>query len=145
MPVRIRNALLVCAALSCVTGCTATGPSHAGQPTQQGQSMQLMLADIEQIRAYVYGGSVTQGDAEKAATDLVSWSQQVSVLVPPGQASADYVDMDAARVRGAPEAMLRTSQLLLATVRTGKRPAIGDQLTRTESEGCGFCHLSGIH
>ena len=107
--------------------------------------MQLMFADIEQIRAYVYGETVTRADAENAAANLVSWSQRIPERFPPGQASTDYVNMDPARVKGAPEAMLRTSQQLLAAVRTGNRPAIGDQLTRTEQEGCGFCHLSGIH
>ena len=144
MPVRIGTALLVCAVLPALSSCGQTGAApHAGQPTIQGQSMQLMLADIDQIRAFVYGGNSTQADAEKAAVDLVSWSHRMGELFPPGQASADYVDMDPARVQDAPEAMASTAERLLAMVRTGKRPAIGDQLARTEKDGCGFCHLSG--
>jgi hypothetical protein len=104
--------------------------------------MQLMLADIDQIRAFVYGGG-TQADADKAAASLVSWSQRMAELFPPGQASTDYVDMSAERVRGAPEAMKRTADALLAAVRTGNRSQIGDRLAQTEHDGCGFCHLSG--
>jgi hypothetical protein len=104
--------------------------------------MQLMLADIEQIRSFVYGSS-TQADANKAAIDLVSWSQRMAVLFPPGQTSQDYVDMSPERVRGAPAAMARTADLLLTAVRTGQRPAVGDQLAQTERDGCGVCHLSG--
>jgi hypothetical protein len=144
MTVKIPTALLVYATLACLGGCAGTGASpHAGEPTIQGQSMQLMLADVEQIRSFVYGGSVTQADADKAAVDLLSWSRRMGELFPPGQASTDYVDMDPARVRGAPEAMTRTAEQLAAAVRTGKRPAIGDQLARAERDGCGFCHLSG--
>jgi Cytochrome C' len=143
MAVRIRIALYVGAALPLLAACTETNAPHAGQPTPQAQSMQLMLAAVEQIRAYVYGGDITRGDAEKAATDLVSWSGRMAELFPPGQASTDYVDMEPARVSGAPEAMTRAAQQLLATVRTGNRAAVGDQLTRTERDGCGFCHLSG--
>jgi hypothetical protein len=104
--------------------------------------MQLMLADVAQIRAYVYG-SGTQSDADKAAVDLVSWSQRMAELFPPGQASTEYVDMSPARAQGAPVAMQQAAQSLLTAVRTGRRPAIGDQLTQTERNGCGFCHLSG--
>jgi hypothetical protein len=104
--------------------------------------MQLMLADVDQIRGYVYG-SGTQGDAENAAADLLSWSQRMAELFPPGQASTDYVDMSPARVQGAPVAMQQSAQSLLSAVRSGKRPAVGDQLAQTERNGCGFCHLSG--
>ncbi len=105
--------------------------------------MALMLADIDRIRAYVYG-SGSRSDADEAAVDLVSWSRRMAELFPPGQASTEYVDMSPARVRGAPEAMTRSAERLLAAVRTGKPPAIGDQLARTERDGCGFCHLSVI-
>jgi hypothetical protein len=101
-----------------------------------------MLADIDQIRAFVYGGS-SQPDAIERAVDLVSWSQRMSELFPIGQASNDYVDMSLHRVRGAAEAMTRNAELLLSAVRTGRRPEIGDQLVRTEKDGCGSCHLSG--
>ena len=140
---RIPTAFLVFATLPYLGGCTGTGASpQASQPTTQGQSMQLMLADIDQIRAFVYGGG-TQADADKAAANLVSWSQRMAELFPPGQASTDYVDMSPERVRGAPEAMKRTADSLLAAVRTGNRSQIGDRLAQTERDGCGFCHLSG--
>jgi hypothetical protein len=74
MAVKLPTALLVCATLSCLGGCSGTGASpHAGQPTLQGQSMQLMLADVDRIRSFLYGGDATQADADKAATDLLSW------------------------------------------------------------------------
>lgn len=73
--------------------------------------MQHMLADIDQIRAFVYG-SGTQSDANAAAADLMSWSQRMSELFPPGQASTEYVDMSPERVRGAPAAMSRTAERL---------------------------------
>ena len=138
--VRMRIALLICGGLPSLGSCA--GSPHQGQPTIQGQSMQYMLADVDQIRAFVYG-SGTQAEAEKAAADLVSWSQRMAELFPPGQAAADYVDMSPERVRGAPAAMSRSSEMLLTAVRTGGRLAIGDQLAQTEREGCGYCHLSG--
>jgi hypothetical protein len=106
--------------------------------------MQYMLADVQQIRSFVYG-SGTQREADDAATDLVSWSKRMAELFPPGQASTDYVDMSPERVRGAPAAMTRSAEQLLTMVRTGRRPAIGDQLAQTEREGCGHCHLSATH
>jgi hypothetical protein len=136
----MRIAWIVCGTLAALSGCNAP-PPHAGQPTVQGQSMQQMLADINQIRGYVYGDG-TQADADKAAVDLLAWSRRMGELFPPGQASVDYVDMSPARASGAPVAMTRAAEQLLATVRLGKRPAIGDQLAATERDGCGFCHLS---
>jgi len=115
--------------------------SQAGQPTAQGESMQHMLADVDQIREFVYGGG-SQTQAESAADDLVSWSKRMAELFPPGQASTEYVDMSPTRVRDAPAAMNKTAELLLTAVRTGNRTAIGDQLVQTERDGCGFCHLS---
>ena len=138
--VLIRIALLICGALPSLDSCAGT--PHQGQPTVQGQAMQYMLADVDQIRAFVYGSS-TQVDAEKAAIDLLSWSRRMAELFPPGQASTDYVDMTPERVRGAPVAMSRSAEMLLTTVRAGGRPAIGEQLAQTEREGCGYCHLSG--
>jgi hypothetical protein len=103
--------------------------------------MQQMLANLDQVRAFVYGSS-SQGEADKAARDLVSWSRRIPELFPPGQASTDYVDMSPERVRGAPAAMNRTTERLLAAVQTGSRPATGDRLAEVEHDGCGFCHLS---
>jgi hypothetical protein len=76
----IRIALLICGALPSF-GCADT--SHQGQPTVQGQSMQYMLADVDQVRAFVYGSSI-QVDAEKVAIDLLSWSRRMAELFPPG-------------------------------------------------------------
>ena len=137
---RIRAALLVCAALPFLGSCDGK-PPHAGQPTVQGQSMQRMLSDVVSIRSYVYGSS--QAEALEAATDLVSWSQRMAELFPPGQAWKDYVDMSPERAGNAPAAMQRASEQLLSVVRTGDRAAIGAQLARTEHDGCGACHLSG--
>ena len=141
--VKMRTALLVCATLLVLGSCAGNPAPHAGQPTVQGQSMAAMLSDVDQIRGFVYG-SGSQSDAEQAAVDLVSWSQRMAELFPPGQASTDYVDMSPARVKGAPAAMEQSARALLSAVRTGKRPAIGDQLAQTERDGCGFCHLSGF-
>jgi len=55
--------------------------------------MQHMLADVLAIRTFLYGGG-TQFDTNQAATDLVSWSQGMSELLPPGAASNEYVDMN---------------------------------------------------
>jgi hypothetical protein len=137
----VRFALLACVALPLLASCNPP-PPHAGQPTLQGQSMQQMLADIHEVRAFVYGGS-SQDNAEKAANDLTAWSKRLTELFPPGQATTDYVDMSPARLAAAPAAMTRSAQQLLAAVRTGNRQAIGDQLGHTEREGCGACHLSG--
>lgn len=103
-----------------------------------------MLKDVEQIRGFVYGGG-TQGDADTAATDLVSWSRRMADLFPPGQSTQDYVDMSPERVSNAPVAMTRTAEALLTAVRTGNRQKVGDQITRTEQAGCGVCHLSTTH
>lgn len=137
----IRSTLLACAALPLLASCNPA-PPHAGQPTQQGQSMQRMLADVQVIRAYVYG-SGAQSDAESAANDLTAWAQRLPELFPPGKASREYVDMSPARATAAPATLSRTSQQLLLATRTGDRQSIGDQLGRTEREGCGACHLSG--
>lgn len=126
--------------LALLAGCTGSS-RPSGQPTVQGAAMQRMLADIEAVRAFVYGGG-SQKDAEAAADDLVSWSERMSDLFPPGQSTAEYVDMSPARVRNAPIAMKRSSQDLLAAVRTGNRSTAGDQLALTERNGCGACHLS---
>ena len=139
----MRGVLLSGAALAYLSSCTGMQQTtHTGQPTIQGQSMQHMLADIDQIRAFVYG-SGDQSGAEAAATDLVAWSKRMADLFPPGQASVDYVDMSDQRVRAAPAAMQNTAELLLGAVRTGRRPVIGDRLAQTERDGCGVCHRSG--
>jgi hypothetical protein len=103
--------------------------------------MDRMLADVNAVRSFVYG-SGGQAEAGQAAQELLSWSRRMSELFPPGTASADYVDMSPERARGAAEAMVRTSERLLAAVHSGNRPAIGDQLAQTEREGCGACHRS---
>ena len=101
-----------------------------------------MLADINRIRGFVYG-SGDQSEAENDARSLVSWSEKMAELFPPGQASTDYVDMSSERAREAPAAMRRAAGLLLSAVRTGSRSATGDQLALVERDGCGFCHLGG--
>ncbi len=101
---RIRVALLAFAALPLVSSCGGNPAPHAGQPTVQGQSMAAMLSDVVAVRTFVYG-SGSQADAEKAATDLVAWSQRMLELFPPGQASTEYVDMSPDRLKVAPAAM----------------------------------------
>jgi hypothetical protein len=138
----IRSIFVVCAAWLSLGGCMAT--PHAHQPTAQTEAMQHMLADVLVIRSYVYG-SGTLDEADRSATDLLAWSQQMEVLFPPAQASTEYVDMSPARVRVAIDAMPRTAQALLAAVRSGNHPVIGQQLEITEHDGCGACHLSWSH
>jgi len=103
--------------------------------------MQHMLEDVNLLRTYVYGTG-TGEQATQAATDLLAWSRRMGELFPPGVASNEYVDMSPQRVSGAPAAMTGAAERLLAEVRTGTRAQIGDQLARTERDGCGFCHLS---
>jgi cytochrome c556 len=138
---KTRVAILACTIVPFLGSCAPTAP-HAGQPTLQGQSMEDMLADVVAVRTFVYGGS-NQVEADKAATDLVSWSHRMSELFPPGEAIHDYVDMGPEKLSVAPGAMIRASEALKATVRTGNRTAIGSQLAQTEHDGCGACHLSG--
>jgi len=136
-------ALLIVTTLTGLTSCGGTGPRPPeSQTTIQGRAMQAMLADIQQVRSFVYGAG-SKDDAERAATDLASWSRRMAELFPPGQASQDYVDMSPERARGAPASMIRTADGLLASVRTGRRTAVGDRLAQTERDGCGACHLSG--
>jgi hypothetical protein len=143
--VRIRIVSLLLGGIPFFAGCAAPGSAPGpGQPTVQGESMQRMLAEVDQVRAFVYGGG-SRADAETAAGELVSWSKRMTDLFPPGQASTDYVDMTPARVRYAPIAMQREAEKLLAAVRTGKQSAVGDQLASTERNGCGACHLSNTH
>jgi hypothetical protein len=134
--------MLICAAQLVVAGCAQMGaPPHAGQLTEQGRSMEAMLADVNQIRAFTYG-SGDQRSAEAAATDLVAWSNRLAELFPPGQASQDYVDMSPERARNAPVAVQRAASQLLASVHDGNRALIGGRLQQLEQNGCGACHLS---
>jgi len=139
-----RRALILCAIMPCLGSCSPTGAaSSVGQPTPQAQLMQSMLGNINQIRAFVYGGG-SQADATQAAQTLVASSQRIAELFPPGQASNDYVDMGPERAGGAPAAMSQSATLLLTAVQTGNPEKIGDQLAATERDGCGFCHLSSV-
>ena len=134
--------MLICAAQLAVAGCAQMGaPPHAGQPTEQARSMDAMLADVNQIRAFTYG-SGDQRTAEAAASDLVAWSNRLAELFPPGQASQDYVDMSPERARNAPLAVQRAANQLLATVHDGNRALVGGRLEQLEQNGCGACHLS---
>jgi hypothetical protein len=138
---------MLIARLVLATPLTLLGGATHGQPpqpTEQGQSMQRMLADVNVIRAFVYGGGKRE-DARTAAEDLLAWSNRLAALFPPGQASDQYVDMSAERARLAPVASRREAEKLLAAVRNGKISAVGDQLVVTERNGCGACHLSTVH
>jgi hypothetical protein len=139
----MQRTFLVYAGLLILGGC-AESASHTIQPTPQAQAMRQMLADIDEIRAFVYGGG-SQRETEAAAADLQSWSKRIGELFPPGQASTQYVDMSPERVRRAPAAMAKAADTLSSVVQTGERTAIGEQLAETERTGCGVCHLSGGH
>jgi cytochrome c556 len=133
--------LMAAAPLILLGGATRGQPP---QPTEQARSMQSMLADVNAIRAFVYGSGKRE-DARAAAEDLLAWSNRLAALFPPGQASDQYVDMSAERARNAPIASRREADKLLAVVRNGKISAVGDQLIVMERSGCGACHLSTVH
>jgi hypothetical protein len=82
-------------------------------------------------------GAVLLVEGEAAAV------RAMAELFPPGPSSTDYVDMSPDRATNAPAAMIRASQQLVTVVQTGNRAAIGTQLSQTEHDGCGACHLSG--
>ncbi len=131
------------AALSILAGCAESRPDpNVGAPTPQAQATRRMLADVNQLRGYVYG-SGDQAGASAAASDLLAWSQRMPDLFPPGQASRDYLDMSPERAGAAPAAMMGAARSLVAAVYTGDRAAIGAQLARTERSGCGVCHVVG--
>jgi hypothetical protein len=125
-----------------VGGAKAQAPPTTVTATPQVQAMQRMLADIDQLRAYAYG-SGDQAGAAAAAHDLLSWSERLPDLFPPGQASKDYLDMSPERARAAPEAMRRNAQSLVDVMSSGNRAAVGDKLARMEKSGCGACHRVG--
>ena len=141
--VRIGLVAAILLLLPMLEGCSNMKASSVAQSTPQAQSMESMLSDVDQVRAFVYG-SGTRSQADQAAADLLSWSQRMAELFPPGQASVDYVDMSSERARAAPPAMTRTAEVLLSAVRIADRATIGDRLARLEREGCGACHLSKL-
>src|SRR5262249_1802031 len=100
---RKRFGYLVLAVPLVLGGCAAP-EAPISRETGQGESMQRMAADVNLIRAFVYGGS--RADARGAADDLVAWSKRIPELFPPGT-STEYVDMSPARVRNANVAMVR--------------------------------------
>lgn len=102
--------------------------------------MRQMRADIELVRSYV-NGAASQSDAASAANDLVAWGGKMATLFPPSEAGK-YVDFTPAMAAGAPAAMSGTSASLVAAVKTGDRQSAAAQLTRTEHDGCGYCHLT---
>jgi hypothetical protein len=102
--------------------------------------LRLMRADVNTIRAFVHG-SVAKPAAQNAATDLVAWSGRIGELFPPDEAPKQYADMTPAMANGAPAAMRGATEPLLAAVKSGSPEAAGEQLARTEHDGCGYCHL----
>jgi hypothetical protein len=123
-------------------GCgTPAPPAIAPTPTPQALSMQRMLADVQALRGYARGGT-TQAAAETAATDLVSWSDQMAVLFPP-ETAAQYVDMTPDISRRAPPIIRETAGAVAKAVRAGRRAEAEAQLARTERDGCGICHQHG--
>ena len=139
---RIRATLPILAISLMLANCGGTESNpEASQPTPQAQAMRHMLADVDQIRAFLYG-SGNQAGAASAASDLVAWARQMPTLFPPELASRQYVDMSPERARAATVAMNREAGLLLAAVQTGNHGVIGDRLAETERNGCGACHLN---
>ena len=136
----MRKAILCLLAALPIFGSCAQEAPHAGQPTAQAQSMRIMRADVDTIRAFV-GGSTSGPEAEKAANDLVAWSNKIGELFPPDEAPKQYLYMTSAMASGAPGALRGTTVPLLAAVKTGDRATTGEQLVRTEHDGCGYCHL----
>ena len=53
--VKMPTLCFVCAMLPFLGDCAGNPALKAGQPTVQGQSIPLMLADVDQSRAYMYG------------------------------------------------------------------------------------------
>ncbi len=127
--------------LLALSACGGTEAPNAGKLTPQGESMQRMVADVKILRDYAQGAG-TQAAAETAATELVSWSDQLAALFPP-ETAALYVDMTPDISRRAPPVMHATAEAVAAAVRAGNRPDAGTQLARAERDGCGFCHRSG--
>ena len=115
---------------------------NIGAPTPQAQAMRRMLADVNELRGWVYG-SGDQATASRAANDLLVWSARMPELFPPAQASRDYLDMSPARAAAAPAAMTEAARSLAAAVDASDRPAAGVELARTEKSGCGSCHAVG--
>lgn len=139
---RLRVTFPILATLLVLANCGETeSPSQAPQPTPQAQAMRHMLADVDRIRAFLYG-SGNQAGAASAASDLVAWARQMPTLFPPELASRQYVDMSPERAKAATAAINREAGLLLAAVQTGDHAAIGDRLAETERNGCGACHLN---
>ncbi len=135
-----RKLAVMAASFVVMTGCADTAQApHAGQMTPQGQSMERMFANIQQIQGFVYG-TRPRSDAVAAANELVSWSSQLPTLFPPDQTAALYVDLTQDTAKQAPIAMLREAQLLLTATQTESPGAVGAQLSRTERNGCGVCH-----
>ena len=136
----MRKAILYLLAAVPIVGSCAEEAPHAGQPTPQAQSMRIMRADVDTIRAFAQGGTPAF-EAEKAAKDLVAWSGKIGDLFPPDEAPKQYLYMSSAMASGAPAALRGTTEPLLATVKTGDRAATSEQLARTQHDGCGYCHL----
>lgn len=134
---------MVIAAAWLLAGCADTANTpELGAPTPQAQAMQHMLADINQIRGYVYGSS-NRSEATAAAADLQSWAARLEPLFPPAKASQAYVDMSLERARLAPAAMTAAAQTLAAAVRSGSLVSVAGALEASERDGCGACHLTG--
>lgn len=118
-------------------------PPNAGRPTEQGQSMARMLANVDTIRAYTTG-SANQSDAEAAATELVAWSGRLPELFPPA-VTKSYVDLTPAMVQSGSQTIRRWGEQLQATIASGNQAAAHQALAALDVDGCGTCHRHSYH
>jgi len=135
------RALLLLPAFLLFAGCSRTPPPHAGKPTPQAEMMRQMLADVKTLRSYGKGVA-DQGQAETAASDLVRLSNRLETLFPP-EIAHQYVELTPDMIRGGITAMRDLTEPLLGSVRAQDREGAALALSRTERDGCGFCHLHG--
>jgi hypothetical protein len=134
-----QKTLIVTLGLCVLGACAEDNLTRVGPPTPQAQSMDRALADVNRIRAYVYGGGARE-DTAAAATDLEAWARDLPAVFPPGTA-AKYVDMSTPQAAQASQAMARTTRDLSAAGASGDRAAVGEALGQVERQGCGACHL----
>ena len=131
--------LLVTLGLFGLSACAEDELTKVGPPTPQAHSMDRALADVNRIRAYVYGGGGRE-DAAAAATDLEAWAQDLPTVFTPGT-PAQYVDLSTQQAAHASQSMAQTAHALSVAAASGDRAAVGEALGHVERQGCGACHL----
>jgi cytochrome c556 len=113
------------------------------QTTMKGQG-----AAVATIKKYI-DGAVEQGDAVKAADDLVKLAQTVPSKFPKGTSTTDFPGKSGAKpaiwtepdkFAAAAKNEFAEVQKLNAAVKTGDKAAIAAQFDVTGKQGCGGCH-----